>query len=138
MSAHLQIPQTRTLPVKGLAGVQAASLSQPSALGFLGQRELGAREALTSPDHRLEQAALPRRADVGEEFAQMKARPCVVEDGQAAIIQGVVKLHRIGWQEVLAFEGGRDDLARRGGQIGDYADGAGTGPSGVRKDSRTR
>ena len=73
---------------------------------------------------------MPRRADVGEKFAQTKARPSVVEDGQTAIVQGVVQLHLIGREEVLTLEGSGDELAGGGRQIGDIANGAGTGSLG--------
>ena len=74
----------------------------------------------------------------GEELAQAKARPGVVEHGQAAVIQGLIELALLGGHEVLPFEGGGDEIAGGRRQVGDVADGAGAWTAGVRKDSRTR
>ena len=54
----------------------------------------------------------------------------MVEQSQAAVVQGLMQLHGLGRNKGLAFEGGGDELASVRRQIGDIADGARTGPLG--------
>jgi hypothetical protein len=119
--------------IEGFTGLQAAGLSQPGALRFLSQRQLGAGKEQAAVDEGLQEAPLPGRTQAGQELAQPKARPGVVEDRQAAVIQSLMQMHLISRQEVQPFEGCGDEIAGVGRQIGDIADGAGTGTVGGAK-----
>ena len=52
--------------------------------------------------------------------------PGIGQDGQAAVVQGAMKLKVLGREEGLATQIGGDDFAQWGGQARDVADGAGT------------
>jgi len=119
--------------VKRFLGIQTAGLRQPSALRLLSQRQLGAGKEQAAVEDGLEQAALAGRTEVGEEFVEVKARPGVVEDGQAAVVQGLMKLNPTGGKEGLTFEGGGDEIAGGSGQVGDIANGARARPAGSAK-----
>ena len=67
---------------------------------------------------------MTRRADPGEEFAEAKARPSVIQDGQAAVVQSVMQLNLFSREEILAFERSDDEIACGDWKVGDIADGA--------------
>jgi len=73
---------------------------------------------------------LTRRADISEEMARAVALLGLVEHGQAAVIQGMVKLALFRSDQVLSFEGGSNEIAGGRRQIGDVADGARTRTAG--------
>ena len=70
---------------------------------------------------------MARRTETGEDPVEVKAGPGVVEDGKAAVVESLVELNPLGREESLALEGGGNEIAGRGRQVGNVANGAGAG-----------
>ncbi len=128
MAVHLVHRFVQIVFVEGFVGLQTARLRQPGALGLHLQTELGAGKKQPGVDHGLEQFSLARGTHGGQKAIQFKALPGRVEDRQTAVVQSLMELHGMGGNKGLAFEGGGDEIAGVGGQIGDIANGAGARP----------
>jgi len=113
--------------VKRFRGIQAAGFGQPRAVSALGQGQLGTGKEDAAVNHGLEKAPLARRTETGEDLVEVKAGPSVVEDGKAAVVESLVELNALGREESLALEGSGNEIAGRGREVGDVADGAGAG-----------
>ena len=124
--------------VKGLIRRQTAGLGQPGAIGLVRQREFGTGKEQPAIKDGLKQAVLPGRAQVGEEFGQAKTRPGVVEHRQATVVQRVMELDRVCGVEVLALREAAMRSRVGAGKLVILQTVRERGPSGVRKDSRTR
>jgi len=68
--------------------------------------------------------------DGSKEGIELKTGPGVIEHGQTAIIEGLVKLELIGREEDMALQRGGDEIACGGREAGDVADCAGARTSG--------
>jgi hypothetical protein len=119
--------------IEVLVGRKSAGGGEESALGgfFEGEFRTGEKEA--GEDHGFEESALAGRADVGEEEVEIQGFPSIDEDGETAEIKGGVEFDGVGLQGGFAGEGGGDEVADIGRELGDVADGAGAGPVGSAK-----
>src|SRR5437899_12847714 len=54
----------------------------------------------------------------------------MLEDGQAAVVEGRLQFQLLGWKEDLRFEGGGDELAGSRRQVGEVADRSRARPAG--------
>ena len=116
--------------VKALIGGEPAGRGEQRAGGALGQGELGTGKKQAREDQRLEQGTLTRRADPGEEVREPELLPDFDEDGEAAIVERLLKLDLLRPDEALAGERVGDELADRRRQPGEVANGAGARPLG--------
>ena len=57
--------------------------------------------------------------------ASLNRNQASFQDGQAAVVQSLMKLNLFDGQEILSFERGDDEFARLRRQIGDIANGTG-------------
>ena len=116
--------------VKAFLGAQAAGSGEQGAGGVFLESEFGAGEEEAGEDQGLEQGALARSADGGEEAIEAELLPGLDEDGEATEIEALAEGDLFLGDELLAGEGVGDELAHRRGQLGDIADGAGAGALG--------
>jgi len=97
------------------------------------QGQFGARKEKTGKDHGFEQSLLARTSQAGHETIQPKARPCVVEHGQAAVVQRTVELKVLSGKKGVAAQTGGNDVAKRLRKLGNVADGSRARPFGCAK-----
>jgi len=114
--------------VKAFLGGEPAGRGKESAAGLVLEGEFGAGKKQAGENHRFDEGVIAGCANVGEELVESHRAPCLHENGQTAAIQGVFESDGFGLDEGATGEGLGDEFTHVVRQLGDVANGAGSGP----------